>query len=210
MFYTEVMDDAYRFGDVLRGYFISNTNINYPYLERQISEKSYHQIDVFFPEFCVILTPCCSIGDGIIKLTPLIKVMKDFFDNPYLAGDLTRLNREMEPEQSVSPRVWEGLGEEERARRLSSVKGYASYEYFIYEQNPLLPKYNIKEIEIGYYMIDFKNIFKVNCNRIPNAKQAPMEAKCLQLSIEARRELREKISYYFWRPAEEDEISTEY
>jgi hypothetical protein len=64
------------------------------------------------------MDPCCQIRNQCIFLTPLIPILNTFFDNPYLATDLTRINRTMEPQQSVPPHVWEGFSEEERQKRL--------------------------------------------------------------------------------------------
>jgi hypothetical protein len=208
MFYQEYMDKVYRFGDIVRGYITSNTNIINPIFEGELFGSKY-KIDISHPEYCVILTPCCSIGDKTILLTPLIKIQLSFFRNPYFAEDLLRINLEMEPEKSVSPDVWAKLSWEERQKRLSAGRAYASLEYFIYDRHQILPEYLIGSIKTGYYMIDFKNIYKINCDKIPNQKQVPLEATCLQLSINARKELREKISYYFYRPAPEDEIELE-
>jgi hypothetical protein len=61
-------------------------------------------------------------------------------------------------------------------------------------------------IETNYYMIDFRNTSKLNCERIINPKDAPLESKCLQLSIQARSELRDKIAYYYARIPKEDKI----
>jgi hypothetical protein len=55
-------------------------------------------------------------------------------------------------------------------------------------------------------MIDFKNSYKINCNKIKSPKDAPLNKKILQLSITSRSELREKIAYYYGRIPEEDLI----
>jgi hypothetical protein len=208
MFYQKDMDKAYRFGDIVRGYIISNTNIVNPFFEGEHFGSKY-KIDISYPKYCVILTPCCSIGEKTILLSPLIKIHPSLCKNPYLAENLLRINLTMEPEQSVPPDVWGKLPEEEIQKRLSAGKAYAFYQYFIYDKNQILPEYSIGAIEVGFYMIDFRNIYKIHCDKIPNQQQVPLEAKCLQLSINVRKELREKISYYFYRPAPEDEIELE-
>jgi hypothetical protein len=55
-------------------------------------------------------------------------------------------------------------------------------------------------------MIDFANIQKVNCNKIITPENAPLDTKCLQLSIQSRSELRNKISNYYSRKPIEDKI----
>ena len=55
-------------------------------------------------------------------------------------------------------------------------------------------------------MIDFRNTYKLNYEKINPPKDAPLESKCLQLSIQARSELRDKIAWYYGRVPEEDKI----
>lgn len=90
---------------------------------------------------------------------------------------------------------------------------YTQLESFIYEQNDLFPEYSIrkngKNITIRYYMIDFKNIYKIDCGTIKSPTQAPLESKCLQISKQARSELRDKISYYYARVPVEDMVTEE-
>lgn len=204
MFYQEIMDAAFRFGDVLRGYTLVSSDIQVP----NLSEN--YKIDVNLPDFCVILSPCCSIGEKIISLSPLIKLRNSFFDNPYLVEDLTRINREMKPEESVPPYVWNSFPPEERQKRLEVGKGYAFLEFFVYNKNELFPTYIInrrqQNIETNYHMIDFRNTYKINCEKIISPKDAPLDSKCLQLSTQARTELRNKIAFYYARIPEEDKI----
>lgn len=203
------MDNALRFGDVLRGYIATTPNIKEPILTQLTLNKGYN-IDVNLPNFSVVLTPCCSIGHNTISLTPLIKVRNTFFDNPYLVEDLTRINREMKPQQAIPPHAWNKIPLEEKQRHLEEGYGYAFVNLFVYEKNDLFPKYTIhrkgKNIETNYYMIDFKNTFKLNCKKIKTPKEAPLESKRLQLSKQARTELRDKIAYYYGRTPKEDMI----
>jgi hypothetical protein len=55
-------------------------------------------------------------------------------------------------------------------------------------------------------MIDFKNIYKIECDKIISAKNAPLNSKCLQLSIQTSSELRDKVAYYYARIQREDRI----
>jgi len=196
MFYNEEVDKAYRFGDVLRGFVLSNSNIDEPILKDKHFNSQY-AVNITFPEYSIILTPCCSIGGQTILLTPLIKVHKNFYKNPYFAENLLNINLQMEPEQSVPSDVWMKFDDNEKQKRLAAGKAYAALEYFVYDKNPLFAEYSLGDLTTEYYMIDFRNIFKINSDRIPNQRQAPLEAKCLQLSINARKELREKFSYFF-------------
>lgn len=63
-----------------------------------------------------------------------------------------------------------------------------------------------KNIETNYYMVDFKNIFKINCKKILSSVNSPLNIKKLQLSIQVRGELRDKLSYYYGRIPKEDKI----
>jgi len=213
MFYEKDIDNALRFGDVLRGYIAITPNIKSPILTPSALNEGYN-IDINLPIFSVIISPCCSIGDDTISLTPLIKVRNTFFDNPYFTEDLTRINREMKPQLAVPPYVWNGLPPEEQQKRLQEGedgKGYAFLEFFIYKDCDLFPKYSVdmrqgKNIETNYYMIDFRNTYKLYCNKIKSPKEAPLESKCLQLSLQTRAELRDKISYYYARIPKEDMV----
>ena len=209
MFYQENMDNALRFGDVLKGYIAITPSIKVPILEVSSLNEGYN-IDVNLPIFSAVLSPCCSIGHAIISLTPLIEVRKSFFDNPYFAEDLTRINRKMGPQQTVPPHVWDKFPQEEKLKRSEEGYGYAFLELFIYEKNDLFPKYTLHrkqgEIETNYYMIDFRNTYKLNYEKIKTPEDAPLESKCLQLSIQARYELRDKIAWYYGRVPEEDKI----
>jgi hypothetical protein len=213
MFYEKNIDNVLRFGDVLKGYIAITPNIKNPILMLSALNEGYN-IDINLPIFSVIISPSCSIGDDIISLTPLIKVRNTFFNNPYFKEDLTRINREMKPQLAVSPYIWNGLSPEEKQRRLQEGKegkGYAFLEIFIYEECDLFPKYKVdmrqgENILTNYYMIDFRNTYKLSCDKIKSPEKAPLESKCLQLSLQTRAELRDKISYYYARVPKEDEV----
>ena len=164
------------------------------------------------PTYSVVLTPCCSIGESTISLTPLIKVRSDFFKNPYFLEDLTRINRRMKPQQAKPPDEWGNFTPEEKQRRLAEGINYALLELFIYEEHELFKTYLLRKQEVRYYMIDFKNIHTIKCAMIKRPEKvkpedAPLiESKVLQLSIQARSELRDKIAYYYSRLPEEDKI----
>ena len=211
MFYAEKIDkEVLRFGDIIKGYISTNLTIKEPILSLQSKGHSY-KIDVTLPNYSVILTPSCSIENGVISLTPLIRILGHFLKNPYFAEDLTRINRKMGPEQSVPPNEWERLPQDEKEKRLKEGMAFALINYFIYEQSEMFEQYTIRHKEIRYYMIDFKNIYTVKCEKIHRAEIAMentsiINSKILQLSIQARSELRDKISYYYARVPKEDSI----
>jgi hypothetical protein len=204
MFYENNPDDALRFGDVVNGFVLSSTDIDDP------ESFTDYKINVDIPDFCVILTPCCSIGRKVILLSPLEKIRSSFFDNPYFLEDLTRINREMDPKQSVSSEVWDRFGLEEQQKRLAEGRRFALNDVFIYEPNNYFNDYIIdrkkENIQTNYYMIDFKNTYKINCKKIISPESSPLNIKCMQLSIKTREELRKKLSEYYRRIPEEDKI----
>jgi len=208
MFYEEDLDRALRFGDVVRGYILTNAILEKPGWEAQLGDYTVY---ISLPQFSVIMTPCCSIEDKTIILTPLIKVYPTFFDNPYLVEDLTRANRIMSPQQTVSSYVWNSLDDEEKQRRLAEGNTYAFTNLFVYERHDSLPEYTLHRkrgtnIVAGYYMIDFKHLYKVHCDKIISPTNSPLESKHLQISVETRAELRVKLARYYSRVPQEDQL----
>lgn len=205
MFYSSKLSSALRFGDVIKGCI---TLI--PYIkDHDVFMRS--TIDLFVPKYSVIISPCCSIGDKQISLCPLIEIRPAFFRNPFFEEDLTRINRKMEPSQSVSPEQWMIFGEAERLKRIAKGNEYAFDELFVYDKNEKFESYEINSLFRGkiitnYYMIDFKNTYQLQSEKIVTPKNAPLEIKILELTVETREELRSKIANYYSRRPEEDLI----
>jgi hypothetical protein len=87
---------------------------------------------------------------------------------------------------------------------------YAFLGLFMCAEHPLFPEYVINrrdrtQIPTRYYMIDFRHTYRVNCST-KKIKASLLAAKCLQLTSQAREDLRNKIAYYFARVATEDKI----
>lgn len=205
-FYTAQPDDALRFGDVVKGFLLSATDMEKPHPN---GPPNRYNIKVLFPDLAVILTPCCSIGDKKLALAPLDKVNPRFFENPFFEEDLTRINREMDPDKTVSPQVWQRMAEEEKKRRLSERKGYALIHYFIYAPASCLPQYRPStkdHREIAHYMVDFRKVHHIQCPQVNSAKDSPFQTKVLQLSRDTREDLRLKLSSYFSRVPDEDQV----
>ena len=209
MFYEKKKEPVLRFGDVLRGYVSAVPRIREPIIAT-VSEPHEYIVDIKLPRFCVVVSPCCSIGESTICLTPVIPLRGAFFDNTYFLEDLTRINHKMKPEQAVPRQKWEDFSAGEKQRRLGEGHTYTFLELFVYEGHELFPKYTINRkrgnVETNYYMIDFRNTYKLHCEKITTPKDAPLESKCLQLSIQTRSELRDKIAFYYGRIPKEDEI----
>lgn len=207
-FYLNAPDQGFRFGDVLKGFPISAPNFSNPPLT---NENMNFNIEVQVPSYCVILSPCCSIAEETISLSPLMKVYQTFFKNEYFAADLTRINRLVAPEKSIPAFPWDKLSPEKKQEKLDVGMAYTFLDKFIYKEYDIFREYEINRRSEGniftrYYMIDFKNTFRVNCSNIKNPNNVPIESKCLQLTIETRAELRDKISFYYARVPDEDKI----
>lgn len=209
MFYKKEPDNVLRFGDVLKGFINATPNLRKP-ISNGLTRDDRYNIEIDLPLFSVVISPCCSIGENILSLSPLIELRPTFFSNSYFVEDLTRINYEIEPEFSIPGQAWENLSAEEREKRLAVGRAYAFVGLFIYEKHDIFPAYSINrregKIETNYYMIDFRNIYKINCNEIKSPQKAPLYSKCLQLSIKTRMELRNKLAFYFARKPKEDEI----
>lgn len=207
-FYERSPDNALRFGDVVHGFPMGAAQVESPILG---NVPPRYKIDVRQGEYAVILTPCCSIGSGTLLLAPFEKVNPKLYDNPYLSEDLLRLNFRMELQEAVPPDVWKRMPSEERARRLDASKGksYALVEQFVYAPHDLLPEYNVTKdgkLRTGYYRIDFRSMYRIECKRINNPKQSPLEAKVVQITVDAREALRDKLAAYFARVPREDRL----
>jgi hypothetical protein len=202
MFYQEFNDPVLRFGDILRGYVATFPKIIEPKVDIY---KPSCDIKVSYPEFVVIMSPCCSIKDGLICLAPLIQIDANIYRNAYLSEDLTRINRKMYPNQAYGQHKWDLLPEQKKQEEEIKGLSYAYLSYFVYAKHQILQKYKLTdEIETDCYMIDFRKVYSLECNKIIKPDKAPIETKCLQLSVETRTELRNKVVYFFGRIPEED------
>ncbi len=209
MFYDNNPENKLRFGDVVRGFLLTHCHSYDPSFAEKLDA---YQIDVAHPKLAVVLTPCCTIaqhGGNMLVLSPLREIRPDiYFNNSFLREDLTRINREMTIQHGIGPEKWEKMSDEERSQHLSKAHGekYIMLDLFVYDKHDLLPEYRItykgQKANTNYYMIDFRNITRVQTPPDIN----PTTVKILQLSVQARAELRDKLAHYFGRKPEEDEI----
>lgn len=218
-FYAEEYDVDLRFGDIIQVNGLISATPTFKELNRT-SEINDFFIDVSKPKYCVVITPCCSIGENKLILTPLLPIRRDFYKNSYYYEDFTRINRKMNAHQSMPPEEWSKLTPEKQQLRMKEEMEYALVDLFIYPPHLLLLKYSLKvqlpntmdrvETEMGYYMIDFRNNFRICSNNIVYDKKKGSNnlghIKLLELSISARSELRDKLSEYYYKPAQEDLI----
>lgn len=201
-------DPFLRLGDVVEGYVSPSTKIEEPFLS--LERKVYHNynINIEVPTCSVVLTPCCSIEDQMISLTPLIQLKSDFLKNDYYVEDFTRINRVMVPKLAFPPAEWEKLPVGEKHEIESRGNSYALLSFFVYEPNELFNSYELRKKQVKHYMIDFRNIQTLKCPLIKTKEQREksgkeelpiLKSKRFQLSVSTRKELRDKLSNYFWR-----------
>jgi hypothetical protein len=204
VFYEKLPHMALRFGDVLHGYVLASAKLKAPFVSSITGE---YAVEVRVPEFCVLLSPCCSIGKDV-HLSPLVRVNPRFFSNPYFAEDLTGINRRMQPEQAFAPAVWARLTPAVRDEKLRAGFNYTLLENFIYDKHEMFPEYSVDvdgdSVTTRRYMIDFRNTCRLTCTGISAPTAFPVESKLLQLSVEARASLRDKIAYFYSRVPQED------
>lgn len=180
MFYeVDRVEPVLRFGDILEGFILTTPN-----LVKDPTESNCCTIDIDVPRLCVLLTPCCSVRDKIISISPLIELNPSFFLNPYFTEDLTRINREVEARYTLPPERWEKLPEQEKIRRQNVGSGYVFLDQFIYEKNEHLTSYFLNNKKLGkfetnYYMIDYRNIYKINCEKIKSMEESLLRLKKL-------------------------------
>ncbi len=209
MFYDNNKQDMLRFGDIVRGLILSHCH---GYKPSRKEKPDAYQIEVNYPKYAAVLTPCCTIENrsgNTLVLSPLKKITPIYyFENSFLREDLTRINREMTIQEASGPEKWEKMSDDKKAEYLdkSPGKDYINLHEFVYEKHDLLEEYEIRykdkqEAKTNYYVLDFRNIYKVQFDFSGTVSST---IKYLQLSIQAREELRDKLSNYFGRSPEQD------
>ena len=225
MFYNASISDKLRFGDIVKGYLSVIPKLSKPFGNASIEIETH--------QYSVILDPCCDIGDRMISLSPLEEINPGLFDIPYLAKDMTLLNRTGMAKDFFHPGTWNKLSDEKKTEALVATPDYGWKPLFIYKGNPLFPEYMIERptnytevtdpksklpkfdpvnqsntFRTRDRMISFKTIYRVNCKSIVKPEKITDETVLgsivLQLSVETRKLLREKMAHYFSRPAPED------
>jgi hypothetical protein len=136
------------------------------------------------------------------------------FKLPYVREEPNRINSRVEPQYTAPPTVWDSPEfAEEKSKRLAAGPSYIFLDYFVYDANEIFDEYTVPmreeaDIQTRYYMIDFRYIYSLKCDMIKRSiseSERPLiNSKRLELSVSTRALLREKLSYYFYRPAPED------
>ena len=223
MFYADGISNKLRFGDIVKG-FLST----YPILKSPLIENVQPYTIEIDTELSVVLDPCCSIGNGTISISPLIRTQAYLWDNPHLFADITKINRKSTPQDLMQPIRWNRCTDEEKTQFINTKADYGYKNLFIYIDNPIfgeyeitrknkfneiidlntqLPKYdmvnNVFKFNTRCHMIDFKNIRHINCRKILESKKdidnAVLNSIVLQLLDETRNDLRLKMGDYFAR-----------
>ena len=110
----------------------------------------------------------------------------------------------------MPPDTWANMSETEKHRRRAAEgdEAYADLQFFVFAPHDLLPQYDLVRRKvshrIGHWAVDFKEISCVKCSDVNSPKCPAVKLKILQLSIESRSALREKLAYFFHRVPRED------
>jgi hypothetical protein len=203
MFYQLPLENVLRFGDVVQGYILA-----FPEVADSLENKEF-KININSNDLCVVLTPCCSIRD-VINLVPLKKLTSDLFTNPFLVEDITRINRKMTQFEAMKASRRERLTPEAMKEAMESPKDYQWKSRFVYEENARFKDYDIvmpnKIVhKVNSYWIDFKDVHKTRCTFVKSPEVFPYESKLLQLTVDTRRELMDKLHEYYRIPDEDFE-----
>lgn len=204
-FYVRDLEPWLRLGDVIRGVTALEQGVK---RLRQGNGDDHLSIEVVRPKFSVVLSPCCSIEQGVVCLSPLLELRASMFENPYFAEDPTRVNRLVTPDKQVPPERWEKIPDHVRAERMLAGPTYTMTSVFVYAGSKALPHYVVKskaiEVRTNHYMVDFQRMHKVNCVEVQRGQGLAAGTKVLQLSVLARQELRDKLGTYYSRVPQED------
>jgi len=205
-FYTDQLSSILRFGDVVTGFQLTALRVDSPGASASQLDLKIH---VTRPPYFAVMTPCCSIEMQSISLAPLTEVRHSFFSVPRFEEDLTRINVPMLADQAIPPKRWESMSPGEKSELLAKGPSYVFYECFVYEPHDVFRTYELKKGKLAWNvkhrMVDFKTIFRVECVHIDRNRDAPSGIKLLQMTTAARAQLRDKLTYYFGRNADEED-----
>lgn len=201
-FYSDNPEACLLLGDVVVGF-----QSIVPQLHAPSNAVCELQISVTRPAYFAVMTPCCSIGNKQISLAPLVPIRWPFLQNPYFSEDLTRINSPVPPDKILPPAEFAKKSEAEQQRMLEKGPAYALNDCFIYAETEHLVRYEAPgkggKIESGFYLLEFGSAFRMNCQQVIREK-APDNVKYLELSVETRSQLRQKLQHYFGRVPDED------
>lgn len=234
MFYEDAIENNLRFGDVVKGFVSLIPKLNKPFGNMSIEIQN--------PQFSVVLDPCCEIGKGTVLLSPLEEISQQLLDIPILSADITGkdlilINKQQQAKDYFYPTEWNSLSAESKKDLLGDKPEFVWQSLFVYEGHYYFPTYTVKRkkkyrqvidpetglpkyeevaepvvLSISHRMINFKAIYRVNCEDITSSQKAGKSASddilssiVLRLSTENRNQLRQKMAYYFGKTPKEDE-----
>ena len=208
-FYLSKREKQLRFGDIIQGSIFLTPNIT-----NLNSSNYYREFDIKFenPDYSVIFTPCCTLDKSnktkskFISITPLLTVYPEIYLNKYFSDNLTLINDKVPAEKAVPLERWERTPPNEQQKIIEKGEIYPWLDIFIYKSHDFLKPYPListkgkpfEPFETNYYLINFRNIHIISCDHLELE-----EFKILQLTIDTRIQLMNKINNYF-RIADED------
>jgi len=153
---------------------------------------------------CAVITPCCSIEDGQIVLSPLRQLTGKISKHEVFGPEPLRINGRVSPEESTGPAKWAELSADEQTRRQAEGNAYVWLYVFVYDEHPLLPPYSLRGRETSAYHVDFRSTFSVKWDRIRRDEATASAIKVAELAVESRKMFRDKLAYFFGRAPAED------
>ena len=125
---------------------------------------------------------------------------------PYYLDDFTNVNRVCSPIDAIKPERIRTLKKEEMEELLNEDNSYTKRSLFVYDAHRDLPTYTVSirkvETPLNTYMIDFRHTCKVGCKKIIKPEEQPIDSRVLELSDETRKELLDKLIFFYTREEE--------
>lgn len=201
-FYADQLGAQLRRGDIVEGFPVTTPSLDAESASGRVADW---KIIAQQPKHLVVLSPCCSIEEKNVLMAPLTRITeKQILETPRLLEDPTRVNREMTLAESLSPDHYQRIPPATRNAREAKGPVYACAQVFCYSPHRILGSYLSGDRTIEHWQVKFTDIYKLQWKHIARGQAIPAGVKVLELSIEARNDLRLKLSKFFFRPAEED------
>ena len=208
MFYADGFSENYRMGDIVSGY----SEIIPTYSKNKLSNELSLSISIIPSDWFVILTPCCSIENGIINIAPLKGIDTRFLSSEQLIENFLLINQPIPKRSAIGDIAFSKLSIEEQFEIDNAPVEYAYIDKFVYDETTHLQEYKVTRkrgkddvvtIMTGKYMISFKDAAKIQCDIFERNKA--IYGKVAELTPLTRQCLRDKMSYYYSRTPLEDQ-----
>lgn len=213
MFYSETHQALLRFGDVLECFPSAHAVVETP----AATQPGQGEFEIQLAQnLAVILTPCCEIGKSVhLTLAPLYPLSRWPYPlkNEYFREDPLRLNCRTDPERCVPHREWAMMDELERQDRLSKGPVFAFNYVFVYPNQPPVLSDAEFDFDLGdgrqtytskWHYVDFHDAYRVRITKERHKEFA--DEKKLELTVDNRNALREKLSQFYGQIPEEDRV----